>query len=268
MLRDDAGNPLRMIGAAADITERRGAEEALRKAEKLAAAGRLAASMAHEINNPLEAVTNLIFLARTTGVTSAEGEGLLTMADEELRRVVHHTKRTLGFFRDSTLPRGFKVADVIDDVVSLYAGRMEARGVKVKKEYSNSGEMYGMVGEIRQAISNLVANALDAMSYSGGTLHVRLRRTAHSQNGPALQITVADTGAGIPAESRSRIFEPFYTTKLATGTGLGLWLTKGIVEKHGGTIRFYSANEGKTGTVFLLTLPLGGFHSASADSAA
>jgi signal transduction histidine kinase len=244
-----------MIGAAVDVTERRRAEEALRNAEKLAAAGRLAASIAHEINNPLEAETNLIFLARTTGVANAEGETLLTMADQELRRVAHLTKQTLGFYRDSTFPSNFAVAEVIDDVLSLYTRRLQAREVKVRKEYSDLGEMYGMIGEIRQVISNLVANAVDAMPNSGGTLHIRLRRTRYSQNGPALRITVADTGMGILVELQKRIFEPFFTTKPATGTGLGLWLTKSIVEKHRGTIRVSSSTSGKTGTVFLLFLP-------------
>jgi signal transduction histidine kinase len=245
-----------MIGAAVDVTERRQAEEALRNAEKLAAAGRLAASIAHEINNPLEAVTNLIFLVRTTGMATTEGEALLTTADEELRRASHLTKQTLGFYRDSTLPSNFRLAEIMDDVLFLYARRLESRGVKVRKEFSDLGEMYGMVGEIRQAISNLVANALDAMSASGGILHMRLRRTMHARIKPALQVTVADTGIGIPAESQKRIFQPFYTTKPATGTGLGLWLTKSIVENHRGTIRVRSSDRARTGSIFLLNIPL------------
>ncbi len=261
ILRDSAGKPLRMIGAAVDVTERRRAEQALRNSEKLAAAGRLAASIAHEINNPLEAVTNLIFLARTTGETNAKIEGLLAMAEEELKRAAHITKQTLGFYRDSTFPSRFNVAHVIDDLLSLYARRIEANGVKVKKNYVDPGEIHGMIGEIRQAISNLVANALDAMSFAGGTLYIRLRRTMHSQGGSALRITIADTGLGIPVELRRKIFEPFFTTKRETGTGLGLWLTKNIVEKHRGTIRVSSSNIGKTGTVFLMTVPEGNSHS-------
>jgi signal transduction histidine kinase len=128
--------------------------------------------------------------------------------------------------------------------------------------------MQGMIGEIRQVISNLVANALDAMPNSGGTLHIRVRRTRHSQNGSALRVTIADTGMGIPVEQQKRIFEPFFTTKQETGTGLGLWLTKNIVEKHGGTIRVSSSTMGRTGAVFVLDLPQGDFHSAPATSAA
>jgi signal transduction histidine kinase len=215
----------------------------------------LAASIAHEINNPLEAVTNLIFLARTAEATDAERERFLTLAEEELRRAAHLTKQTLGFYRDSTFPTNFNVADVINDVLSLYARRIDSGDVKVVKHYADPGLMRGMIGEIRQAISNLIANAIDAMPGSGGTLHLRVRRTSHSQNGSALRITVGDTGMGIPARLHRRIFEPFFTTKEETGTGLGLWLTKNIVEKHGGTIRVSSSSTGKTGTVFLLTIP-------------
>jgi signal transduction histidine kinase len=246
---------LRILGASSDVTDRKRAEEALRNSEKLAATGRLAASIAHEINNPLEAVTNLIFLARTAGGVNAQGEGFLAMAEEEVKRAAHLTKQTLGFYRDSTFPTRFNVAQVIDDVLSLYVGRIKAKGVQMKKHYVGSTEMEGLMGEIRQAISNLVANALDAMPSWGGTLHIRVRRTGHSQNGSAIRITIADTGMGIPIELRKRIFEPFFTTKQATGTGLGLWLTKSIVEKHRGSIRVSSSNIGKAGTVFLLTLP-------------
>jgi PAS domain S-box-containing protein len=268
LLRDRAGNPLRILGASSDVTDRKRAEEALRNSEKLAATGRLAASIAHEINNPLEAVTNLIFLARTAGGVNAQGEGFLAMAEEEVKRAAHLTKQTLGFYRDSTFPTRFNVAQVIDDVLSLYAGRIKAKGVQMKKHYVGSTEMEGLMGEIRQAISNLVANALDAMPSWGGTLHIRVRRTGHSQNGSAIRITVADTGMGIPIELRKRIFEPFFTTKQATGTGLGLWLTKSIVEKHRGSIRVSSSNTGKTGTVFLLTLPASDFQSIPVTSAA
>jgi signal transduction histidine kinase len=190
------------------------------------------------------------------------------MAEDELRRAAHLTKQTLGFYRDSTSPASFNVADVVDDVLFLYARRIESRGVKVRKEYFDAGQMYGMIGEIRQAISNLVANALDAMSNSGGTLHIRVRRTMHSKNGGGLRIMVADTGVGIPAQSKRRIFEPFFTTKPETGTGLGLWLTKNLVEKHRGVVSVSSSSTGKTGTVFALTIPLTDFNSLSETTVA
>jgi signal transduction histidine kinase len=257
-----------MLGAAVDVTDRRRAEETLRNSEKLAAAGRLAASIAHEINNPLEAVTNLIFLARTAGEPNTKGEEFLAMAEEELRRAAHITKQTLGFYRESTSPTRFNITEVIDDVLSLYARRIAAQCVQIKKLYTFPAEMQGMVGEIRQVISNVVANALDAMPNSGGTLHIRVRRTRHSQNGSALRITIADNGVGIPVEQQKRIFEAFFTTKQETGTGLGLWLTKNIVEKHGGNIRVSSSNIGKTGTVFKLTIPQGDLQCGSGTFAA
>src|SRR5262249_10319259 len=135
VFRDNVGNPLRMLGAAVDVTERRRAEEALRNSEKLAATGRLAASIAHEINNPLEAVTNLLFLARTAGGPNAKGEEFLAMAEQELKRAAHITKQTLGFYRDSTSPTRFSVAEVIDDVLCLYARRIDAKGIQVRKHY-------------------------------------------------------------------------------------------------------------------------------------
>ncbi len=190
------------------------------------------------------------------------------MAEEELKRAAHLTKQTLGFYRESTFPTCFNVTEVIDQVLSLYARKIEAKGVQVKKHYIGPPKMQGMAGEIRQAISNLVTNALDAMPNSGGTLHIRVWRTRHSQNGSALRITVADNGVGIPVEQQKRIFEPFFTTKQETGTGLGLWLTKNIVEKHGGTIRVSSSDIGKTGTVFELTLLQGDLRSAPTTSAA
>jgi PAS domain S-box-containing protein len=256
VLRDNAGNPLRMLGAAVDITERRRSEEALRNSEKLAATGRLAASIAHEINNPLEAVTNLIFLTRTAGGVNAEGENFLAIAEEELKRAVHITKQTLGFYRDNTFPTRFDVAQAVDDVLSLYARRIEAKGVHVRREYSGSTQMVGIPGEIRQVVSNLLANAVDALPSKPGMLRLRIRGIANWKGrGKAVRITIADNGIGIPREFRKHIFEPFFTTKQHTGTGLGLWLTKSIVGKHQGTIRFASSNVRKTGTVFVLTLP-------------
>jgi signal transduction histidine kinase len=170
--------------------------------------------------------------------------------------------------RSSSATTRFNVAQIIDDVLSLYARRIKDKRVEVRKRYTDFAEMHGMIGEIRQAISNLVTNAVDAMPYAGGTLHIRVRRTRHAQKGSALRITVADTGMGIPIELQERIFEPFFTTKQETGTGLGLWMTKSIVEKHLGTIRESSSNLGKTGTVFLLTLPQGDCQSVLATSAA
>jgi two-component system, sporulation sensor kinase E len=269
VLMDNAGKPLRMLGAAVDVTERRRSEEALRNSEKLAATGRLAASIAHELNNPLETLTNLIFLARTAGGVNSQGDRFLAMAEEELKWAAHLTKQTLGFYRDSTFPKRFDVAQALDDVLSLYARKIESKGAHVCKEYSGSTQMLGLTGEIRQMISNLLANAVDALPSKGGMLRLRIRSIANwNGTGKALRITIADTGVGIPCEMRKHIFEPFFTTKPDTGTGLGLWLTKNIVEKHQGTIRFASSNVGRTGTVFVLTLPQEQRESAIGNAAA
>jgi PAS domain S-box-containing protein len=249
-----------IIGAstiARDVTQQKQLEEKLRMTEKLAATGRLAATIAHEINNPLEALTNLLHLARRDTGNSAKTRRYLEIADEELERVAHLTRQTLGFYRDSSSPVMFQVSKVIDGVLAIHARHASGTGVTLEQQVDANLEAFGFVGEFRQVISNLVANAIDAMRDSGGQLIVRARRTCSSMNGRkgAVRVSVADTGPGISPELRDRIFEAFFTTKAHIGTGLGLWLSRGIVEKHGGSIRVKSRTTVPTGTVFSVLWP-------------
>ena len=241
-----------------ETTERRRAENALRKSEKLAAAGRLAASIAHEINNPLEAITNLVFLIRK-GRLDADSAAYAELAQHELARVAEITQQMLRFYRQSTLPASSNVCELLDSVLMLHKGRVVSLHVEVVRRYAEDVRLFCFAGEVRQLFANLIGNALDAMTPAGGRLLMRVRR-ARVKGQPGLRITVADTGAGIPAEVRRHIFEPFFTTKEATGTGLGLWVSAEIVAKHHGTLQMRSRARGKkgdSGTVFTVFFPLG-----------
>lgn len=251
-----------------ETTERRRAEEALRRTEKLAAAGRLAASIAHEINNPLEAVTNLLYLIRQ-GPLDEESAGYADMAANEVARMSDITQQTLRFYRQSTLPVVFHVSELIDSVITLHQGRLTALQVDVYRDYQPDVRLFGFAGELRQLFANLIGNAIDSMSPGGGRLLLRVRYAQRAADAHAggVRITVADTGAGMSHEVRERIFEPFFTTKEATGTGLGLWVSAGIVTKHHGSIHVRSRirSEGRRGgTVFTVFFPSAGDSTVSA----
>jgi signal transduction histidine kinase len=229
------------------------AADALRKSEKLAVAGRLAASIAHEINNPLEAVTNLHFLMRSSQSLD-EVLNYLTIADHELQRVVEITSQTLRFYRASSVASAVNMATVVDSVLKLYNRRLSTNRIRVDRRYRPGAELVGSGGELRQVVANLISNALDAMP-NGGTLRIRVGPSAEHYNGrrKGIRVVVADTGVGIPAMIRGKILEPFVSTKQDTGTGLGLWISSEIVRKHGGVVKFRS-RVGK-GTVFSVFLP-------------
>ncbi len=241
-----------------ETTERRRAENALRKSEKLAAAGRLAASIAHEINNPLEAVTNLVFLIRK-GRLDVDSARYAELAQHELARVAEITQQMLRFYRQSTLAASSNVCELLDSVLMLHQGRVVSLHVDVVRRYAEDARLFCFAGEVRQLFANLIGNALDAMTPGGGRLLLRARRVSVGGHS-GVRVTVADTGSGIPAEVRRHIFEPFFTTKEATGTGLGLWVSAEIVAKHHGTIQMRSRTRGETGesgTVFTVFFPLG-----------
>jgi PAS domain S-box-containing protein len=249
------GEIVGMIGTVQDITERRNQEATLKQTEMLAATGRMAATIAHEINNPLEAVTNLIFLAKTNQNIPDTVRRHLEVADEELARVGQIAQQTLGFYRDTSRPHALNVAAVISDVISVFERRLSYKQMYCRPEFRGNLEIVGLQGELRQAISNLLLNAMDASS-NGDPLRIRARETRLVGTGMAgVSIAVCDSGCGISDSAKRKLFSPFFTTKQSVGTGLGLWVTKGIVEKHGGSIRFRSRVKPPCGTVFRIVLP-------------
>jgi signal transduction histidine kinase len=231
------------------------AEEALIGSEKLASAGRMAAVLAHEINNPLAAVMNLLFLAQTSADTPGPVRQYLERADGELKRIAHITRQTLGFYRESTAPTTFRVVTLIDSVIDLLQAKIISTQVTVQKECDDLLEITASFGELRQVISNLMLNSLDALG-EGGRVTLRASTSQDPLNGRArIRITLADSGQGIDATVLPRIFEPFFTTKGSIGNGLGLWVCKQIIEKHSGTIKVRSRTNDRHGTTFSMVLP-------------
>jgi PAS domain S-box-containing protein len=246
---DSLGRVAHWFGTSTDIHEGKTAESLLRRTEKLAAAGRLAATVAHEINNPLEAVGNLIYLAlHESGLPSASS-GYLQMANDELRRVGHIVSQTLGFYRESSTQQPVDVAALVDDVLSLYQRKFDARQIRVTRNME-SVVVEGVAGELRQVVANLLSNALEAME-PYGVLAIEIRPESDK-----VRLSISDTGHGIATPLLDHIFEPFFTTKKDAGTGLGLWVSKGIVEKHEGHLDVVSSQEEEDhGTAFVMTLP-------------
>jgi PAS domain S-box-containing protein len=253
-VRDAEGTVVRWFGTNTDITEQRRSEEALRQTEKLAATGRLAASIAHEINNPLEAVTNLVYLAQKQPLNAPK---YLKLADQELNRIAQITKNTLGFYRDSASPAEVDISQVLEEVLVLYARKLHFKNINLRPEFGESIKIMGYPGEVRQIFANLISNAIEALPESG-CLAIRASKLsvqAGTDHG-GVRITFMDNGTGIPPAQRKKIFEPFYTTKKDVGTGLGLWLTLGLVQKHHGSLRLRSSvKPGKTWTAFSVFLP-------------
>jgi PAS domain S-box-containing protein len=254
-VRNRAGKVTHFLGIQNDVTERVEFEIALRESEKLAAVGRLAASIAHEINNPLEAVMNLIYLAQRTEC-SPETQQYLGTADQELQRVKSITAQSLRFFKQSTRPQTTSCAELLTPVLALYQSRLDNAGIAVERRKRSTHTLICMESEIRQVLNNLVGNAIDAMQ-RGGRLLVRSREATDWRTGrPGLAITIADTGSGIASKMLGSIYKAFYTTKGIGGTGLGLWISRGIVERHNGRLLVRSSQRpGHTGTVFQLFLP-------------
>ncbi len=239
------------------LAERGVVEEALRKSEKLAVAGRLAASIAHEINNPLASVTNLLYLIGSSS-SLEESKNYTEIAASELARVAEIVTQTLRFYREPSRPALVQVAEIVDSALVLYQARLIAAEIVVERDFRECSPIVAWAGELRQLILNLIGNALDAIRRSG-TLTIRITNAHEHRNGsrPGIRLTIADTGSGIDPEIKKTLFEPFVSTKGDTGTGLGLWVSSEIVSKHGGTIQVKSsARSPNSGTAFSIFLPL------------
>ena len=255
---NQAGQVVGASKIARDVSERKLTEAAMIKSEKLAAAGRLAATLAHEINNPLQAVTNLVNLWAQSPGLDALGRAHAAMAENELRRVNHLTQQSLSFYRESTEPTAVSVEETIDSILTIYDKRLETKKIDVIRRYqSNGATIQNYPGEIRQLFTTLLLNAMEAIP-SRGTIAVRTREASARKNGAirGIRVTISDTGVGIPAFNIPRIFEPFFTTKGENGTGLGLWVASGIVGRSGGSILTRSTTDSnKHGTCFSIFLP-------------
>lgn len=245
-----------ITAASQEITQQKKTEKALIQSEKLAAVGRLAASIAHEINNPLESVTNLIYLARLSD-DMEEVRDLLRTADAELRRVSAITAQTLRFHRQSSSPQEVNTATLINEILNVYAGRLNKSRARLSTRLRAQRTVRCFDGEIRQVLANLIANALDAMNSDPGYLYVRTREATHWSTGKrGIVFTIGDTGSGIAQETVKRLFEPFFTTKGTVGTGLGLWVSKEIIDRHHGELRLRSSQSPRHhGSVFAMFLP-------------
>lgn len=249
---DDARKLRGVVMVFRDVTGEKQAQEVLRKAEKLAAAGRLAATVAHEINNPLEAVCNLIYLVKNTGGLPEDIMGYLNMAEQELDRVAHITRQTLGFYRDSSEPGPVELRAVLESVLRLYENKLKSKNIAVVKDFAECTPVRGLQGEIKQLIANLISNGADAVA-PGGKIRISM---APAEQGDGVEIKVADDGPGVAEKNRARIFEPFFTTKEDVGTGLGLWVSKEIAERHGGKIELSPDHQSDLGgAVFVVFLP-------------
>ncbi|MGB0071715.1 MAG: ATP-binding protein [Terracidiphilus sp.] len=248
------GNAVLEVGR--DITAQMRAEEALRENEKLAAMGRVAGIIAHEINNPLAAITNIFYLLHEHPSLDEDARQIAHMAEQELQRVSHITKQTLSFYRESKWPIPVIIHELVDDVLELQERELRSRRIEVHRKYASASPVNGFPVELRQVVMNLVANAIQAMP-EGGRLTVHIRQAVDwmtRRRGVAMYI--CDTGVGIRAEDARRLFEPFYSTKSTKGTGLGLWISKGIIQKYGGAIAFRCyTHRGSSITCFRVFIP-------------
>jgi PAS domain S-box-containing protein len=252
-IRDDDGRIVGISKIARDITERKLTEAALFESERMAAIGRLAASIAHEVNNPLEAILNLTYLLSRHPSLDEQARQYSKLLLNEVVRVAEITRQTLSFYRDTSHPVEVDMLSLVDDVLKLHQPLMERKSIRLEKKFVHLAHVWGRPGELRQVFTNLIGNAIDALPPGGRILVSATCGVA----GDGACVTIADDGPGIPHDLRDKIFEPFFTTKRTKGTGLGLWISLGIVRKYGGHIqlRTWTAPHAKTGTVFRVCIP-------------
>ena len=269
--RQGSGHPIELTGAPIldrfgevlgvtlvfrDVTQRRQTEQTLRSSERLSLAGRLSATIAHEIRNPLDTVSNLVYLLRHENPNATQKQ-YLSLASEEIARIAQITGQLLTFHRESRSPVAVHLTEVLESVLAIFAPQIRQNHIGVVKQFETEKTIRGYPGELRQVFSNLVGNAVEASQYGGKlVLHARESSLASDPTRKGVRITILDNGSGIPAGVRRNLFAPFYTTKGEKGTGLGLWISRSIVEKHEGTIHFSSrTSEGNSGTAFSVFLP-------------
>ena len=254
-IRDGRGRIVGVVMVFRDATIDRKSQEVLRKTEKLAAAARLAATVAHEINNPLEAIGNLIYITKMIDGLPKDAVDHLTLAEDELLRVSHITRQTLGFYRESKQPNEVDLPELVESVLNIYSNKFRTKNITIVRDFHDCPPLQALAGELKQAVANLISNAADAVPHSG-TICVRIDCHEGATN-KIVEVIVEDDGPGIAPEYRDHIFEPFFTTKKDVGTGLGLWVTKEIIERHSGTIEVRSMNGSRpSGTAFSITLPV------------
>ncbi len=253
-MRDNTGAVIGASKIARDISDRKRIEQLLVQSEKLAVTGRMAASIAHEINNPLESVVNLIFLARQESAEGSKTYRYLLTAEEELERVSHLARQTLGYYRDTGSPAEVHLHRLIETVLTVYKAKLLSTGIAVDTRFNDLQKIVVSKGELIQIFSNIIANAADAMR-GGGLLHITTRNHFGTA-GNGIQIMIRDSGTGIKQEHLEHIFEPFFTTKGELGSGIGLWVAKQLVERRGGQISVATSTEsGNSGTTLTIFLP-------------
>jgi PAS domain S-box-containing protein len=252
-IRDESGRVIGASKVARDNSGRKRMEQLLVQSEKIAATGRMAAAIAHEINNPLESLINLIYLARKDCPPGGKAHKHLITADEELERVAHIARQTLGYYRDTGTPSAVHLHELIENVLTVYKAKLSANDIATQTSFNDIQKITVSKGELLQVFSNIITNAIDSM-HGGGTLHVTTKKLA-GPTGDGIQTVIRDTGVGIPQEHMEKIFEPFFTTKGNLGTGIGLWIARQLAERRGGQISIASstekANSGTSVTIFL-----------------
>ena len=254
---NDEGQLSGVVVVLRDVTQRRLTEQTLQASDRLTQAGRMAATIAHEIRNPLDTVSNLLYLLRQKSYPEPDTRQYLELASEELARITQITGQLLTFHREAHAPVQVDLCKVLESVLTLYSPQVQMGGVRITRRFETHRAVRGFPGELRQVFANLVSNAIHSMPGGGQLLlHVYESSLQSDQSRRGVRVTVLDNGTGIPPEVRSNLFAPFYTTKGEAGTGLGLWVTRGIIEKHEGTIHFISTvRPGRSGTAFSVFLP-------------